>query len=267
MAITKGKIITITSVKGGTGKTTTTLNLAGIFSLHKKKVLIMDLDLYSSAVALALNINPVKDLYHLVDDLNNNRFEKLENYITPYNEYIDVLAAPKDPRLASKINTKYLNVILARAAFKYENILIDTNHIMDEMNLVTFDNSDEILYIVTNDPVDLKNMRTMVSIYEDMNLKNYKIVLNKAHDRQRNYFNTYDIKNIMKDNIDFTIPESFYMKNIDKYVLDGSILTLDKKIASTHKKAISHFELIYQSLIENKKKSQRKNKIEISPKE
>ena len=230
MAINKGKIITVTSVKGGAGKTTTLLNLAGIYSLMNKKVLIIDFDLYTGAIAATLNLEITSDIYKLVDDLTNNRFSYVENYVLKYNDSVDIIAAPKDPRYASKISSKYLKVILARAAMKYDIVLVDTNHALDEKNLVTLDNSDEILYVINNDAIDLKNM-------------------NKG----RNYFNKYDIKNIIKDNIDFTIPSNFHIKNIDKYVLDGEILTLNKHIRRTHKKVVSNFELIAKNLILEKK--------------
>ncbi|MDD2181509.1 MAG: AAA family ATPase [Bacilli bacterium] len=249
MAIHKAKTITITSVKGGVGKTTTVLNLAGIFSLMDKKVLIIDLDLYSGAVAASLNVSNDNDFYKLIDDLNNNRFDKIEDYISKYNDLIDVIPAPKDPRFANKINSKYLNVVISRASTKYDVILIDTNHILDEINLVTLDASDEIIYVISNDSIDLKNMKSMVSIFKDMDKKNYKIVLNNSKDKLRNYFSKYDIKNIIKDNVDYIIPSEFYVRNFDKYVLDGEILTLNKRLRTTDKKAIRIFELIAESLL------------------
>lgn len=253
MAINKGKIFTVTSVKGGSGKTTTALNLAGIYSKMGKKVLVIDFDLYSSAIAASLNLEIDSDIYELVVDLINNRFDYIESYVLKYKD-IDILAAPKDPRYASKINSKYLKIILARAAMKYDIILIDTNHSLDEKNLVTLDSSDEILYVINNDPIDLKNMKTIVSIYKDLEKTNYKIILNESIDKTRDYFNKYDIKNIIKHNIDFTIPSSFYIKNIDKYVLDGEILTLNNQIIKNHKQGIKSFELIAKSLIKEKKK-------------
>ena len=84
MAIKKGKIITVSSVKGGVGKTTTLLNLAGVLSNKKKKVLIIDMDLYGSAIAASLNLNDDKNVYTLMDDLNNNRFDHIDNYITKF---------------------------------------------------------------------------------------------------------------------------------------------------------------------------------------
>lgn len=254
MGVRQANIFTVTSVKGGTGKTTTLLNLAGIFEKRKMKTLIVDLDLYSGGIAVSLNINVEQDLFRLMDDLNNNRFQNLDDYIVAYDEYIDVIPAPKDPRTASKINSKYLQVIYSKAKLKYDVILVDTNHNLNDLNLVNLDYSDQILYVITNDPVDLKNMRTMVSIYQDMDRKNYKIILNEASDRQKNYFTPYDIKNIIKDNIDYTIPSSFYIKNIDKYVLDGKILTLDPHIRKKHKKAVAHFEKIVGSILKDSKK-------------
>ena len=253
MAVKQAKIITITSVKGGTGKTTTTLNLAGILEKRKMKTLIIDLDLYSGGIAASLNIDVTHDFFELMDDLNRNRFHNLEDYIISYDEYIDVIPAPKDPRLASKISNKYLQVVYAKAKLKYDIILVDTNHNLNALNLLNLDYSDQILYVVTNDPIDLKNMRTMTSIYQDMEKDNYKIILNNAITVKKDYFSSYDIKNMIKDNIDYTIPNSFYIKNIDKYVLDGKILTLDPFIQKKHKKAIDHFEKMIQSLIKETK--------------
>lgn len=254
MAIHKAKIVTITSVKGGVGKTTTALNLAGTFSKMGKRVLIMDLDLYGGGIAASLNISNDKDIYKLIDDMNNNRFDQIDNYVVPFNDLIYVLPAPKDPRYANKINVKYLSIVISRASVKYDIILIDTTHILNELNLITLDNSDMIVYILSNDPIDLKNMKSMVSIYKDMKKDNYMIILNESKDRLRNYFSKYDIKNIVKDNVDYIIPSEFYIKNFDKYILDGEILTLNKKLIKANKKSMKTFDMIANSILQAGKK-------------
>ena len=61
-----GKVITISSVKGGVGKTTLTINLAGLYFLMKKRVLIIDLDLYAGGIATCMNVDNKKDIYLLI---------------------------------------------------------------------------------------------------------------------------------------------------------------------------------------------------------
>ena len=136
-----GKIIVISSVKGGVGKTTTILNLAGIYSLSGKKVLIIDLDLNAGGVATLLNIDNKKDIYMLVDGIANNRFTELSDYVIPYNNNIDVLSSPIDPRNANKIQSKYIPTILNIAKYQYDVVLLDTNHVMNEIRLTALDNS------------------------------------------------------------------------------------------------------------------------------
>ena len=92
-------------------------------------------------------------------------------------------------------------------------------------------------------------MKTMVSIYNDMNKYNYKILLYDAKDKDKNVFTNFDIKNIVKKNISYKIPDSFYIRDIDKYILDGIILTLDKRINSRYKKTIDIYNKIATDLL------------------
>ena len=250
MAIQEAKLITIASVKGGTGKTTTALNLAGTYSLMGKKVLILDFDLFSGGIALALNVEIEKDLYKLAYDMSVNEYKNINDYILKYNEFIDIIPAPKDPRYASKIEKKYISSIIKKVKPKYDVIIVDTNHYLDATNLILFDKSDTILYILNNNPIDIKNLKSMITIHKDMERENYLVVLNESNTKLNDMFNNYDIKNIIKNNIDYVIPRTFYNKNINRYVLNGKIMILEKSIRTFNKKTINVFNKMAIDLLE-----------------
>lgn len=245
------KVITVFSCKGGVGKTTTVLNLAGIYSLMDKKVLIIDLDLNSGGVAVSLNVNNEKTIYNVVDDMSNNRFKEINDYVCKYNDKIDVLSSPKDPRNALKIDSKYINLVISSAIYKYDVIVIDTSHQISPVLLMALDKSDNTLLMVTNDPVDLKNSRSMISIFKDTGVDNYKVVYNSSKDTGKDYFSLFDIKNIINHNIDYTIDKSFYIKGIDKYVINGEILTLNKKIRSSKRGDVMKLTKLANALLES----------------
>ena len=249
MANRNGKIISVSSVKGGVGKTTMVTNLAGIYYLMKKKVLIIDADFYSGGISAWLDIRNKKDIFMLIDSFSNNRYSNIEDYVTHYNNGIDVLACPKDPRCALKIDSKYIPMIFEFAKREYDVILVDTNHIMNEINLMILDNVYKSLFMVTNDLVDLKNTKSLMSIFKETGKSNYLLVLNCSRDTGKDYFSLFDIRNIVKSNIDYTIKNSFYIKNIDKYVLNGEILTLNKNINRFHGKDILKLKKIAEALI------------------
>lgn len=245
----KAKIYTITSVKGGTGKTTTLLNIAAMLSLKKKRTLIIDLDLAAGDVAARLNIDFEKNIYNCFEDIRNHTFDQVENYIYSYCDGIDVLPAPKDPRYATKIEASFLTYLLSKVTLKYDIILIDTNHLLTSTNLLMFDYSDKIIYIINNDGMNLKGMRTMTAIFEDIESDKLSIILNDSNSVRNGYYSISDMKNIIKNGIDFRIPKSFNQKNYEKYTLNGEIFILNSKVRKKCKRATKVFESITDSLL------------------
>ncbi len=232
----KGISVCITSAKGGVGKTITTLNLAGLYEQLEKKVLIIDFDLASGGISVALNMDINKSIYNLVDDYINNRYKEFKNYVASYDSYIDVLASPKDPRQAGKIDSKYVELILDKAVNNYDVVLIDTSHVLNDLNVSIMDLVDKLLFLVTNDPLDLKNMRSLMTILKDVNYKNFKVILNESVAPFKKYFSLYDIKNIIEENVDYVISRDFYIKNIDNIIMNGEIITKDDKMPTIFSK-------------------------------
>ena len=146
MAVKNGKIISISSVKGGVGKTTMAINLAGIYYMMKKRVLIIDADFYSGGVSAWLDVRNKKDIFMMIDSISNNRYSTISDYVVSYNSGIDVLASPHDPRCAIKIDCKYIPMIFEFAKREYDVVIVDTNHIMNDVNLMVLDHSDMSLF-------------------------------------------------------------------------------------------------------------------------
>jgi len=155
--------------------------------------------------------------------------------------------------MAGKIDSKYIPLILRNVIYKYNVILIDTSHTLDEINVVTLDNSDSILYVFTNDTFDLKNTKSFISIMKDVGYKNYYTLLNESVHPGRNHYSAFDIRNIIKNNIDFTISKSMYVRNIDKFILDGKIIIQNKNLSFTDRKEWEKLKVLANTLIKDRK--------------
>lgn len=246
----KGKIITVTSAKGGVGKTIFLLNLAGIFSRMKQKVLIVDCDLVGGAVALDLNLNPIKNIFHISDDIFNNRYQNYTDYLTSYQDNIDIVASCKDPKQALKIDMNYIMMFLKQVKNEYNIILVDTTHGFTKENINILDKSDIILYMMTNDIMDIKNTKSYMEVMNDIEMDHIKIILNNSRDINLNYFSKYDIRSMIGRNIDYSLDRSLYIKNITSFLIEGEIFTLNKSLTFKDKNDLKKLENMARDFIE-----------------
>ena len=247
----KGKSLCIFSSKGGVGKTTTALNIAGVFSALEKKVLIIDFDVTGGGIGTYLNKSSDKTIYNFLDDYTNKRFSSINNYIINYNEYISFISAPKDPRQGSRITPNCVEFVLEKTLYDYDYIIIDTNHIFNELNVEIMDKCDLTLLILTNDLLDLKNTRNTVKVFNDAKKDNFKVLLNLSTNPYKIYYSLYEIKSAIRHNVDYLINSSFFIKTFDNYVTDGQILTLDKKMPKYYPEVYKAYKSICLELMED----------------
>jgi pilus assembly protein CpaE len=181
-----GKILTVFSPKGGTGKTVTATNLASVFAKFEgKKTLLLDLDLQFGDAAIMLGLEPEKTIYDLVVAPGELDTEKLAGYTTKHTSGLDVLPAPLRPEDAELVTEAKLARLLEVARESYDAIVVDTSPFFHGPMLATLDRTDELLLLSSLDVPTLKNLRLALQTLELLSFPKQRIniVLNRSNSK------------------------------------------------------------------------------------
>lgn len=179
------RVITVFSPKGGTGKTTTSCNLAAAAAASGRRVLLLDLDLQFGDTAIMLGLEPRKTLHDLVSDAGVMDADKLAGYVSPTAIGIDVLPAPLRPEDAERVTEERIGQLLDVAKLVYDVIVVDTSPYFHGPMLTTLDRTDDLLLVAGPDVPTLKNLRLTLHTLELLGFDREKtrVVLNRADPR------------------------------------------------------------------------------------
>ncbi|MFA5331166.1 MAG: AAA family ATPase [Methanoregula sp.] len=175
-----GDIITTVAFshhKGGTGKTTSCLNIAGFCSLAGKKVLVVDCDPQANATA-GLGINPdssEKNIYDIfMSRVDGFPDVKMEEIIRKTASGIDLAPASLDlvgvePYLYAIDNrAEVLRDALDGSRKKYDFIFIDTPPSMGQFVINGLYAADHIVVTLDSGSFALNGVGPLFTIFEDM---------------------------------------------------------------------------------------------------
>jgi pilus assembly protein CpaE len=179
-----GRVLTVFSPKGGTGKTVTATNLAASFAkFARKRTLLLDLDLQFGDAAIMLSIEPEKTIYDLVVAPGELDPEKLAGYTTRHASGLDILPAPVRPEDAELVTETKLARLLEVARESYDVIVVDTSPFFHGPMLATLDRTDDLLLVSSLDVPTIKNVRLSLQTLELLSFppKRIKVVLNRAN--------------------------------------------------------------------------------------
>jgi pilus assembly protein CpaE len=182
----RGRIVTVFSPKGGTGKTVTATNLAACFAKNeKKRTLLLDLDLQFGDAAIMLGLEPEKTIYDFVVAPGELDSEKLAGYVTRHQCGLDILPAPLRPEDAELVTESKLSRLLEVARESYDVIVVDTSPFFHGPMLATLDRTDELLMLCGLDVPTLKNVRLALQTLELLSFPAASItfLLNRANSK------------------------------------------------------------------------------------
>ncbi len=181
-----GRVVTVFSPKGGTGKTVTAANLAASLAKHlQKRTLLIDLDLQFGDAAIVLGIEPEKTIYDLVVAPGELDFDKLLGYTTKHPCGLDILPAPLRPEDAELVTESKITRLLEVARECYDVIVVDTSPFFHGPMLATLDRTDELLMLCGLDVPTLKNVRLALQTLELLSFPTNRVrfVLNRANSK------------------------------------------------------------------------------------
>lgn len=174
------RVITITSGKGGVGKTNFTVNLAIFLSKMGKRVTILDTDFGLSNIEILLGIIPK---YSLADVVMGQR--TISEIITSGPLGIQFISGGSGISELANVTNKQMNYIIDR--FSYiddvsDYILIDTGAGISNSVVNFIKASDESIIITTPEPTSITDAYSLIKTVkeESANLPKFKMVINRV---------------------------------------------------------------------------------------
>ncbi len=178
-----GRVVTVFSPKGGTGKTVLSTNLAAAIAARgEHRVLLIDLDLQFGDAAIMLGVDPSRTLYDLVTAPGTLDAGKLEGYVTPHKCGLHILAAPLRPEEAELVTEAKVTELIEVARDAYDVVIVDTSPFFYGPMLALLEPTDQLFMLCGLDVPTLKNVKLSLETLDQLGfpMSRTELVLNRV---------------------------------------------------------------------------------------
>jgi pilus assembly protein CpaE len=180
-----GRIITVFSTKGGSGKSVIAANLAAVLAQRSDRpVVLVDADLQFGDVAVMLKLTPQSTIVDAVSALHRLDAQLLRSLLVTHERSgLLVLPAPTEPAFADQVSpaamVKILEILQSFCAY----VVIDTPSHFTDVVLSILEESDDIVLVAGMDIPNIKNVKIGLQTLRllDMSSSKLKLVLNRAN--------------------------------------------------------------------------------------
>jgi flagellar biosynthesis protein FlhG len=218
----KSKIITITSGKGGVGKSTFTANIAYLLARRGFKVVIVDADIGLANMQVLFDIRPKLTLFDYIEGRNT-----INEVITQTSfENISLIAGKSGYQYANLSNSLVLTRIVdeLKSMNLYDIILIDTGAGLNEYVQEFLSVSENVLALTTTDPSALTDVYALIKMLS-LNKEKLLICFNHTKNYQIGETISNSLVNLAKKN---RLNPNFMVKYIGNVSTSSNISTTSR---------------------------------------
>lgn len=181
----RGRLITLLSPKGGTGKTTVATNLAVCLARSTlSEVALVDLDLQFGDVAVALGIDPE---HTIAGALGAGPLDMTEVkvWMSAHRSGVYALCSPQDPAVGEQLTPAIIAQTLDLLTTAFDYVIVDTASGLDAAALTALERSDDIVTVVSMDVPAVRSLRKALEALGRIGLTSARrhLVVNRANSR------------------------------------------------------------------------------------
>lgn len=182
-----GRVITVFSTKGGSGKSVIASNLAVLLAERASRpVVLVDADLQFGDIAVMLKLTPQHTIVDAVSALDRLDGGMLESLLVEHERSgLLVLPAPLEPAFADQIGGVEMTRIIEVLRNFCEFIVVDTPAYFNDVVLGLIEVSDDVLLVAGMDIPNIKNVKIGLQTLRLLNtpMEKLKLILNRANSK------------------------------------------------------------------------------------
>ncbi len=178
-----GKIVVFCAPKGGTGRTTLTINTTiALQRISGRSAVLVDADYAAPALDVALNLPGGRTIADLLPKIARLDQDAVASVLAQHASGVRVLLAPPAADLANPIPLQQVQQVLVWLKRMFGWVMVDLGLPMDETAFAFLDGADRIVMTVLPEMVGLRNTRMMLDQFHQRGYPEEKIwlVLNRA---------------------------------------------------------------------------------------